>query len=190
MVGNLPKQLEVGNKYYDIRWDYKNCLLLMSALNDREFNEYERAFVLLDILFVNSSEIPDTYLQDAVEKGIWFLNCGKNADSKKVISKPLYNLEQDEQMIFSAINKVAGREIRLDDDLHFWTFMGYFNEVGEGMFSTVVAIRDKRNKHKKLEKWEQEFYRKNKDIVDLKTPLTEREKEEMRELNKLLGLEV
>ena len=45
--------------------------------------------------------------------------------------------------------------------LHWWTFMGYFCSIGESTLSTVVSIRDKILKGKKLEKYETEFRRDN-----------------------------
>ena len=65
--------------------------------------------------------------------------------------------------------------------------MGYFMEIEEGIFSTVLGIRQKRAKGKKLEKWEQEFYVNNKDICVIKTKYTQEEQEEIDRLNKLLG---
>jgi hypothetical protein len=41
-------------------------------------------------------------------------------------------------------------------------------EIGECIYTTFVNIRKKRNKGKKLEKYEQEIYRENKDLIDLK----------------------
>ena len=38
--------------------------------------------------------------------------------------------------------------------------------------ATVVGIRHKLAKGQKLEKWEQQFYRENKEIVDLRPQLT------------------
>lgn len=53
--------------------------------------------------------------------------------------------------------------------------------------STLVSIRDKLRRGKKLEKWEQEYYRKNKDRVDLKKRYSAEELAEQERLNKLLG---
>lgn len=65
--------------------------------------------------------------------------------------------------------------------------MSYFYEIGDGMFATVVGIRSKLNKHKKLEKNEQEFYRKNKELVDLKKRYTLEQREKMDRINAMLG---
>ena len=51
----------------------------------------------------------------------------------------------------------------------------------------VLGIRQKRAKGKKLEKWEQEFYRNNKALCDLKKKYTAEEQEEIDYWNKLLG---
>ena len=60
-------------------------------------------------------------------------------------------------------------------------------EIREGIFSTVLGIRQKMAKGKRLEKWEREFRRNNKKICDLKTRYTKEEQEEIDYWNKLLG---
>ena len=90
-------------------------------------------------------------------------------------------------MIVADVNKVVGTEIRALPFLHWWTFVSYFNAIGEGQLSTLVSIREKLRKGKKLEKWEQEYYRKNKDKVDLKKRYSAEELAEQERLKKLLG---
>ena len=58
MIGDLPKTLQINDKDYDIRWDFKSCLLLMNALNDRDLNDYERGIILLKILYKDYESIP------------------------------------------------------------------------------------------------------------------------------------
>jgi hypothetical protein len=185
MIGCLPTTLNIDGKNYQIRTDYRDCLTILSAFSDRELSDVEKAMVMMDIIY--KDDVPQEKYDKAVEQAVWFLNCG-NTVQKPVTKAPLYDFEQDEQVIFSAINRVAGREIRADEYLHFWTFMGLFNEIGECSFSTIVSIRDKKRKHKKLEQWEKDFYRDNKDSIDLKEKFTEEEKEEQSEIDKLLGL--
>ena len=71
--------------------------------------------------------------------------------------------------------------------LHWWTFLGYFMEITDGVFSQVLGIRTKKAKHKKLDKWEQEFYSKNKALCALRPKLTAQEEEAKKKLNELLG---
>ena len=72
--------------------------------------------------------------------------------------------------------------------MHWWTFFGLYMEIGESTFSTVVSIRDKKRRGKKLEKWEREFYSKNKALIDLKVRKAERSDEEKEALRQLFGL--
>lgn len=71
--------------------------------------------------------------------------------------------------------------------LHWWTFLAYFNAIGEEQLSTLISIRDKLNRGKKLEKWEQEYYRENKERMDLKKRYSADELAEQERLKKLLG---
>jgi hypothetical protein len=50
-------------------------------------------------------------------------------------------------------------------------------EIGECTFSNIVSIREKKIKGKKLEKYEQEFYRENRKLIDLPHKLTAEEEE-------------
>ena len=75
---------------------------------------------------------------------------------------------------------MAGLEVRSLPFLHWWTFMGYFGAIGEGQLSTLVAIREKLRKGKKLESWEQDFYRQNRSRVDFKRRYTADEEQALR----------
>ena len=90
--------------------------------------------------------------------------------------------KQDANLLFPAINKVAGFEVREIAYMHWWTFLGLFGEVGEGLFSAVMNIRQKKAQGKTLEKYEAEFYRKNKHLIDIKTPEDIEAEEELNEV--------
>ena len=98
----------------------------------------------------------------------------------------LMDWEQDAALIIPAVNRVAGHEVRAEKYIHWWTFLGYYMEIGESAFSQVVSIRQKKAKGKPLEKWEQEYYRENKRLIDLRTKYTHEECEERDRLNALL----
>ena len=89
-------------------------------------------------------------------------------------------------MIVADINKAAGQEIRALPFLHWWSFLSWFHAIGEGQLSTVVAIRDKLAKGKKLEDWEKRFYRENRETVDLKKRYTRQELQQRQQLEQLL----
>ena len=95
--------------------------------------------------------------------------------------------EQDAHAIIADVNKVAGCEVRSLPYLHWWTFLSYFQAIGEGQLSTLVSIRDKIRRGKKLEKWEQDYYRENKNRIDFKKKYSAEDIAEQERLKKLLG---
>ena len=161
--------------------------------NDPEMSKDEKWICAVWNLLEDFAELED--LEEAIENGFdleeairqisWFIACGKTAQTKKR-DKAVYDWEQDEQIIFSAINNVAKKEVREVDYIHWWTFLSYFNEIGEGMFSYIVGIRKKLNKGEKLDKSEKKFYAENKDMVDIKPRLTKEEQEYVDYIGELL----
>lgn len=184
MIGALPQTLQVGGADYAIRSDYRNVLQVFEAFQDPELELAEKWIVAIYLLFEDFSCADDVLqaaeggldLQEAMKQIAWFISAGQ--PEREVLELPAYHWQQDEQMIFSAVNKVAGKETRALNYLHWWTFLGYFNEVGEGTFSFVVGIRHKLNKGKKLEKHEKEFLSHNKELVRLDRPKTRQEQEQ------------
>ena len=58
-------------------------------------------------------------------------------------------------------------------------------EIGESLFSNVVSIRQKKAKGQPLEKWEKEYYKENKALIDLKEKYTEEELAEQERFKRL-----
>lgn len=183
MIGRLPRTLAVGDQEYAIRTDFRDILTILEAFDDPELLDEEKYIVMLTILYPDT--IPSDAVPGAIERAIWFLDCGQEDDKKPPCR--VMDWEQDEAVLFPAINKVAGQEVRAAEYMHWWTFVGYFMEIDEGTFSTVLGIRQKRVRGKKLEKWEQEFYRENQELCNLKKRYTAEEQAEIDKWNKLLG---
>lgn len=186
MIGRLPVSLSVGGQEWLIRTDFRDVLTIIQALNDPDLTDQEKSLVMLKILYQDFGQIPRAYLQEAMEQAVWFIDCGQVEDEKKPARKVM-DWEQDEALVFPAINSVAHQEVRALSYLHWWTFVGYFMEIKEGTFSVVLGIRQKKAKGKNLEKWEQEFYQQNKHLCDLKKRYSAEEQAEIDYWNKLLG---
>lgn len=179
---SLPTSATIGVVVYQIHADFRDILNIFRYMDDPDRPEYIRWRIAIALFY--EGEIPQEYFQEAMEYLADFIACG-NRDSKP--GPKLLDWEQDAQVIVADVNKVAGSEIRAVPFLHWWTFVSYFNAIGEGQLSTLVSIRDKLRRGKPLEKWEKEYYRKNKEIVDLKTRYSAEELEEQERLKKLLG---
>lgn len=161
---DLPTSVEISGVEYELRnqGDFRTILSAFAVLNDEELTKDERVLCALLIFYdVDNMDdilaIPD--MEDAVKKMFDFMNLGqpeKHGPNYKVI-----DWEDDAPIIISAINNVAGKEVRAESFVHWWTFMGYFMAIGESTFATVVSIRSKILKDKKLEKWERQFRNEN-----------------------------
>lgn len=191
MIGALPESLTVGGVEYPIRTDYRNILRLFEAFQDPDLYQEEKQIVSVYMLFadfhgpddVDAAVAGGFDIEEAVRQIAWFIAAGRQ-EKKEDLST--YSWTQDEQMIFSSINKVAGMETRELPYLHWWTFIGYFNEIGEGTFTFIMGIRNKLNHGKKLEKHEKEFLVKNHDLVEIKPVLTKEEQAQEDAANKFV----
>lgn len=180
----LPTQAVIGGKTYAIHADFRDILHLQKYLNDPDLPDFMRWRTALALFY--DGDIPQ---KDQREAGQWladFLRCGEEPAADEEKSPQLIDWDRDAQLIIAEINKVAGQEVRRVPFVHWWTFVAWFNGVGEGQLATVVSIREKLRTRKKLEKWEQQYYRKNKSRIDIRRPESEEEKAEKARLLALL----
>ena len=184
-VWELPTSIVVGGIKYDIRTDFRAILDILKTFNDPEFENDEKWIVALTILYIDFDEMPPHDYEKAREKAIEFIDMGIKDDGKK---KPhTMDWEQDGAVIIPSVNRVLGREIRAMQYLHWWTFLGAYMEIGESLFSQILNVRIKNAKGKKLDDWERDFYRENKNLIDLDVKYTEEELAERERLNALLN---
>lgn len=185
MIGDLPKSLYVDGEEHAIRTDFRDVLTIIEAFNDPELEDREKIFVCLYVLYEDFEDIDPEAYEEAYKEAIRFIDCGDEPKEGK--SPRTMDWEQDEKILFPAINNVAGFEVRSSEYVHWWTFMGYFMEIHDGVFSQVLSLRQKKSKGKKLEKYEREFWQANKDMCVLKPRLSKAEREEKERLEAILN---
>ena len=179
---SFPTSLTIAGKEYGINSDYRAVINVFTALTDYELkkeNNYVQSAVILSLFYDDYETIPEEHWQEAFDQMKAFIDMGIEDDSK---APKLMDWEQDAPIIIPTINKVLGTEIRAEKYIHWWTFLGAYMNIGESLFSNVIHIRSKKAKGKKLEKWEQEFYKANKSIIDFnkKQSRSEEEKDALR----------
>lgn len=184
MIGELPDCLEICGKAHKIRTDFRAALTIFQALEDPELDDREKQLAMLECLYEKPEKIPSEFIGEALEKAAWFLD-GGDMPKKSTQIKTL-DWEQDEHLIFSAVNKSAGFEVR-NGYLHWWTFLGYFSECGETLLSTVINLRRKKAGGKRLEKWEREFIAEHSELINFRRKMTVEEKAENDFVNSLFG---
>lgn len=140
--------------------DYRVMLDVIEALNDDELELDERAEAALTIFYdIDIETIED--IAQAAQQMCDFLACGYNANKEEKNSNTpkLMDWQDDAAMVISGVNRVLGSEVRALPYLHWWTFVSAYMEIGESTLATVISIRDKVARGKKLQKHEQEFRR-------------------------------
>lgn len=164
--GRLPTSFIIENEVCTFDADFRNILRIFEALNDPDLLDYEKVEVSLD-LFYNEDKYK-VNIPEAMTLMFDFIRAGDAEPSNLENSKPVYDWEQDFNLIVAPVNKNLGYDCRGQEFLHWWTFLSAFMEMGECTLSTFMGIRDKLNKGKKLEKYEERIYRDNRDKIILK----------------------
>lgn len=178
VIYSLPKAAAVNGTEYPIRSDYRAVLDILTALTDEELDAQEKAYAILEIFYPDfPGQMPAEDYQEALNQCFRFIDRGKEADAQKKKEPALMSWEQDFDLIIAPINRIAGREIREDSYVHWWTFLSWYSEIGDCFFAQIVRIRDKKARGKALDKQDREFYKRNRDVIDLKTTYTETEKD-------------
>jgi hypothetical protein len=177
---DLPEMVTICERDFNVRngGDYRVMLDVIAALTDVNMSERSRVIAALIIFYPEYDEITD--FEAASRELMRFLNCGEE-NSDEHCGK-LIDWEQDFPLIVAPINRIMSGEIRSFEYLHWWTFLSAFYEIGECTLSHVVDIRRKKQKGKKLEKWEREFYSQNKRIIDFKKRVSDEDKRLIEEI--------
>lgn len=171
----LPTSAEVNGAEYEIRSDFRAVLDVLAVLEDPELSDSERGALSMEIFYPGIEGMPRGDYKEASEFMMWFVSGGDSHMSRP--RRKLADWQQDFPIIVNPVNRVLGYECRSCEYLHWWSFLSAYYEVGDCMFAQVVAIRKKRQKGKKLEKHELEFYRENRELIDFKIEETDAEKE-------------
>lgn len=167
-IKTLPTKTEINGKICEFNADFRNILYIFQIMNDPDLLETEKIIVSLNWFYDTENYKDD--VETAIKEMFAFISMQEEFTQTKDEShkKPLYDWEQDYNIIIAPVNKILGYDIRGKEYLHWWTFLSAFMEIGECTFNTYVGIRDKLNKGKKLEKYEKEILKNYRDSVIIK----------------------
>lgn len=180
----LQKSVDIAGVKYEIRTEYSVIISILEALKDCELSDQERTYVLLNLFYPAFDEMPEEHYFEALSACFQYINGGEKTQPHKK-EPTLVDWEQDFPLIVNAVNRVLGYDIRgVEYDYYkneggvpWETFISAYMEIGDCFFAQVVRIRDKKARGKALDKQDREFYRRNRDVIDLKTTETREEKE-------------
>ena len=177
MMWDLPIAVEINGKSHPIRnkCDYRVVLDVICALNDNELTEEEKVKCALFIFYEDISKIDD--FETAIKEMFRIINGGEVEEQAQDNKPKLMDWEHDFPVLVAPINRVLNCEIRSVDYLHWFSVLSAYMEIGECTFSTIVSIRSKRAKGSKLDKWEIDYIREHRKMVELPQKLTAEEEE-------------
>ena len=176
MNWDLPISVKIDGKEYSIRnkCDYRVVLDVISALNDNDLDIQHRLHCALFIFYEDLSGCQS--IETAIKEMFKVINNGDEEAEADGAKPRLMDWEHDFKHLAPPISRILGYDVRMPDKYtHWYSFLGGYMEIGECAFSTIVSIRSKRAKGKKLEKWELEFLREHRQMIDLPQKLTAEE---------------
>jgi hypothetical protein len=175
---DLPIEIDIDGKKHPIskKCDYRVVLNAIRFLNDVDLTNEEKIKCALVVFYEDVTKIRN--FETAIKEMFRVINNGQLEESQE--QKPLLmDWEHDFSQLAPPVSRVLGYDVRMPDKYtHWYTFLGGYQEIGsECAFANIVSIRNKKAKGKKLEKWEQEFYKENRKLIDLPHKLTAEEQE-------------
>lgn len=173
IINKFPTKIKIDDEIYEINADYRNCLKIIMVYEDEGLTLEEQHYIMLNLLY---KEVPNN-LEQAIKKGILFLNCGEeDIDEEQV--KRVYSFEKDYKYVYSAMNQTHNIDLESIPFLHWWKFVFLFMDVNKDCtFSYLISLRDKKNKGK-LDKEERKIWIEMREILDLDYVKEEVEKDD------------
>lgn len=167
----LPRTAVLDGAEYAIHSDFRDVLTIIAWLTGArgaDLDEAGRWYVALRLFYPDFAAIPPGQYGVAARFLADFIAAGRAAEPARAPAPRLLDWQQDAPLIAAGVNRVAGCDVRSLPYLHWWSFLAFFDAIGDGPLATAVAIRDKLRRGKKLEPWEQDYYRANRAQIDLR----------------------
>ena len=126
---------------------------ILKAMADPELSDQEKSQVMLEILYWDPEEIPIEYLNEALEKGKEFIDCGITGEGKNKVQ--LMDWEQDSPIIAPAVNKNIGKDIRSLNTCTGGRFLGLIWRLRTGCSArcSIFARRKPKERNWKNGRW-------------------------------------
>lgn len=182
LTDKFPTKIKVNNKVLRINSDFRNCIKIIEAFEDDDLFDEEKYLILIRRLYID--EVKEEDLEQAIIKGIKFLDLGEENDDNAENVKRLYSFSKDDSYIYTGIRQSHNIDLNSIEYLHWWNFVYLFLDIGQDcMFNQLVYYRKRKNEGK-LTKDEKKVYMSMRKILDLDySEDDEEESEFMRQLN-------
>ena len=126
--------------------------------------------------YENIEDITD--FQSAIDEMMKIINMGEDVNEDEPEKPKIMDWEYDFNNVAPPISRVLGYSVRNEDNYtHWYDFIGAYMEIGDCYFAQIIAIRSKKQKGKKLDEQDRQFYKEHKKVIDLPMTLSEDEQE-------------
>lgn len=182
LTDKFPTKINVNNKVLRINSDFRNCIKIIEAFEDDDLFDEEKYLILIRRLYID--EVKEEDLEQAIIKGIKFLDLGEENENNEENVKRLYSFSKDDSYIYTGIRQSHNIDLNSIEYLHWWNFVYLFLDIGQDcMFNQLVYYRKRKNEGK-LTKDEKKVYISMRKILDLDYEEENEEDDEfMRQLN-------
>lgn len=121
---------------YLIRTDFGIGIQLTLCASDTEILEYEKAAVMLNLLYGRG--MPD--FETAMAGLNWFMSCGKEQKADEADTQPAMSFEYDDARVYSAFRKVFGIDLT-KERLHWFQFVAMLQDIDGTALSDIISYR-------------------------------------------------
>ncbi len=182
LTDKFPTKININNKILKINSDFRNCIKIIEAFEDEDLLDEEKYLVLVKRLYVDKIDEED--LQEAIIKGIKFLDLGEKNEDNEENLKRLYSFSKDDNYIYTGIRQSHNIDLNSIEYLHWWNFVFLFLDIGQDcIFNQLIYYRKRKNEGK-LTKEEKKVYISMRKILDLDYDIDDEEDDEfMKKLN-------
>lgn len=165
LTDSFPTKIRIKDKIYKINSDFRNCIKIIQAFEDEDLYDEEKYLILIKRLYMD--EIPSEDLEEAIIKGIRFLDLGEESENNEENIKRLYSFSKDNTYIYTGIRQSHNIDLNSIEYLHWWNFVYLFLDIGQDcMFNQLIYYRQRKNEGK-LTKDEKKVYVSMRKILDL-----------------------
>lgn len=186
LVDTLPSKVYIDNIEYEINTNFSCSILFELIIQDEELSNEDKIYKALELYYPT---IP-LNLDGAINKILWFYQCGKdlrtskcNSSSNKK-SKQIYSFKYDAEYIYAAFLDQFGIDLQDVEYLHWWKFKAMFNslrsdnKIVEIMGYRAIDITNDMTKEQK------DFYNRMKKEYEI--PISKNEKEKISAIEEAL----
>ena len=168
LTNKLPLSVVIGGVEYAMNANFRTSILFSEIMN-KDIEEEEKIFEILELYYPILPE--SEFLNEAIEKIMWFFRCGKeikeSKKSKSVNVNEILSYEHDSDYIYSAFLEQYKIDLQLEDNLHWWKFKALFDGLrDETQIKKIMMYRSIDLKEIK-EDSQKEFYKEMKELYKL-----------------------